>query len=103
MDVRIEILKNLICHLSNFAFSLPFNPIHRLRMDYLTDSEAFTDSWIAWFLSTKGNEYFCEIDEEYITDRFNLTGLNADVQYYAQALDLITDNLSLSVFVEMII
>lgn len=49
--------------------------------------------WISWFLSSKGNEYFCEVEEDYILDRFNLTGLNTEVQNYAQALDLITDNL----------
>ncbi len=50
--------------------------------------------WIDWFLDTKGNEYFCEVDEEYILDRFNLTGLNLEVQqYYLEALDMITDNL----------
>lgn len=43
------------------------------------------------FIASRGNEYFCEIDEEYLTDRFNLTGLNADVQYYQYALDLVTD------------
>lgn len=43
------------------------------------------------FISSRGNEYFCEIDEEYLTDRFNLTGLNTEVQYYQYALDLITD------------
>lgn len=43
------------------------------------------------FLASKGNEYFCEIDDEYITDRFNLTGLNAEVQVYSGALELITD------------
>lgn len=43
------------------------------------------------FISSRGNEYFCEIDEDYITDRFNLTGLNTEVQYYQYALDLITD------------
>lgn len=45
----------------------------------------------SWFLASKGNEYFCEVDEEYILDRFNLTGLNAEVQGYSAALDLITD------------
>ena len=50
-------------------------------------------SWISWFLSSKGNEYFCEVEEDYILDRFNLTGLNTEVQNYTQALDLITDNL----------
>jgi casein kinase II subunit beta len=50
---------------------------------------------VSWFLSTKGNEYFCEVDEEYILDRFNLTGLNAEVSNYALALDLITDIMGL--------
>ncbi|KAF7311865.1 Casein kinase II subunit beta [Mycena indigotica] len=49
--------------------------------------------WISWFLSSKGNEYFCEVDEDFILDRFNLTGLNNEVANYAQALDLITDQL----------
>jgi hypothetical protein len=49
--------------------------------------------WISWFLSSKGNEYFCEVDEDFILDRFNLTGLNNEVSNYSQALDLITDNL----------
>lgn len=43
------------------------------------------------FVSSRGNEYFCEIDEDYLTDRFNLTGLNAEVPYYQHALDLVTD------------
>ncbi|KAL8286902.1 hypothetical protein RQP46_003908 [Phenoliferia psychrophenolica] len=62
-------------------------------MDDLSNSSSasYANSWIAWFLASKGNEYFCEIDDEYITDRFNLTGLNAEVQGYSGALDLITD------------
>ena len=43
------------------------------------------------FVSSRGNEYFCEIDEDYLTDRFNLTGLNTEVPYYQYALDLVTD------------
>lgn len=56
-------------------------------------SDYAANSWVSWFLSTKGNEYFCEVDEDYILDRFNLTGLNAEVQHYPQALDLVTDAL----------
>lgn len=64
-------------------------------MDDLTEasSDYAANSWVTWFLSTKGNEYFCEVDEDYILDRFNLTGLNAEVQHYPHALDLITDSL----------
>lgn len=61
-----------------------------------SDSE-YSNTWISWFLTTKGNEYFCEVDEEYILDRFNLTGLNGEVHHYAQALDMITDNLGTQV------
>jgi len=57
-----------------------------------SDSD-YSNSWISWFLSSKGNEYFCEVEEDYILDRFNLTGLNTEVANYSQALDLITDNL----------
>jgi len=55
-----------------------------------TDSD-YTSYWRDWFISSRGNEYFCEIDEEYLTDRFNLTGLNTEVAYYQYALDLVTD------------
>ncbi|GAA96624.1 hypothetical protein E5Q_03294 [Mixia osmundae IAM 14324] len=60
--------------------------------DISTGSESdYANTWTSWFLATKGNEYFCEVDDDYILDRFNLTGLNAEVHHYAQALDLITD------------
>ncbi|KAF8323950.1 hypothetical protein DL93DRAFT_57709 [Clavulina sp. PMI_390] len=60
--------------------------------DVSTGSESdYSNSWISWFLATKGNEYFCEVEEDYILDRFNLTGLASECQNYQQALDLITD------------
>lgn len=66
---------------------------------YHAHCELFNARWtvliihlcVVQFVSSRGNEYFCEIDEDYLTDRFNLTGLNTEVSYYQYALDLVTD------------
>ena len=30
------------------------------------DATEVDESWISWFLSIRGNELFCEVDEEFI-------------------------------------
>lgn len=47
--------------------------------------------WIMWFCSLKGNEFFCEVDEDFIQDEFNLTGLSSMVPFYDNAVDMIMD------------
>lgn len=70
--------------------SLPGPSHHSTASMSLMDGIA-NASMCSQFISSRGNEYFCEIDEDYLTDRFNLTGLNTEVQYYQYALDLVTD------------
>lgn len=59
--------------------------------DSENSSESEDQGWISWFCNLKGNEFFCEVDEEYIQDDFNLTGLNSMILNYEYALDLILD------------
>ena len=59
-------------------------------------SDAGSDSqisWIDWFHSQRGHEYFCQIDQDFILDRFNLAGLNIQTQNFQLSLQVITDSL----------
>jgi len=61
---------------------------NELSSSYDTDDDF---GWVSYFLDIKGHELFCQIDDEYIRDKFNLTGLINQVPYYEYALDLICD------------
>lgn len=67
------------------------------KEEYITDTESGSSeeasgseedvaSWISWFCSLKGNEFFCEIEEDYIQDDFNLSGLCSQVNTYRMVL-----------------
>lgn len=57
----------------------------------ISDSEDDIESWISWYCGLKGNEFFCEVDESFIQDAFNLSGLSSQVPFYDLALDIIQD------------
>ncbi|VEU23969.1 DEKNAAC105179 [Brettanomyces naardenensis] len=67
------------------------------QSEYVSDSGSdYTEYWVDWFLGSRGNEYFCDVDLEYITDRFNLTGLNQYVDRIGLLVDIITDRTQIS-------
>ncbi|SYW78205.1 related to CKB1 - casein kinase II, beta subunit [Ustilago bromivora] len=69
--------------------SLHLQPCHQSESPSESGTESLT--WISWFCSLPGHEYFAEVGEDFIEDDFNLTGLNALVPFYKEALEMILD------------
>merc|ERR1711862_1076777 len=61
------------------------------KFSFMKNNKDFEFSWISYFLSKQENKFFCKIDQTFINDNFNLYGLNKQVSYYEQSLDLICD------------
>ena len=51
--------------------------------------EDSSEGWINWFCDLEGHDFFIEVDEDYITDSFNLFGLKAIIPRYDEALEMI--------------
>lgn len=66
-----------------------------------TDSSEYVEMWIDLFLGRKGHEYFCDVDPDYITDRFNLMNLQKTVTKFTQVIQYIVDELDESVLESM--
>eukprot|EP01066_Platyproteum_vivax_P014817 Platyproteum_vivax@DN6621_c0_g1_i4.p2 len=49
------------------------------------------ERWVDWFCKIAGNEVFVDIDEDYLEDDFNLTGLDKHIEDYGDALSTILD------------
>ncbi|KAG6331859.1 hypothetical protein ID866_7226 [Astraeus odoratus] len=58
---------------------------------YTSSTPTSTLTWISWFCSLPGHEYFCEVAEEFIEDDFNLTGLNTMVPFWKEAMEMVLD------------
>jgi casein kinase II subunit beta len=62
---------------------LQLNDDHGLSVEESDSSESSDSgedlSWINWFVNQRGNEFYVAVDEDYIQDDFNLTGLSSMV------------------------
>ncbi|KAI0030709.1 casein kinase II regulatory subunit-domain-containing protein [Vararia minispora EC-137] len=58
---------------------------------YTSSTPTSTLTWISWFCALPGHDYFCEVAEDFIEDDFNLTGLNAMVPFWKEAMEMVLD------------
>ncbi|KAA6383322.1 MAG: putative Casein kinase II subunit beta-1 [Streblomastix strix] len=56
--------------------------------------------FITRFVMSRGNEFFCEVDRDFILDGFNMTGLSLLFEDYAEALDFILDE-NMTLFISL--
>ena len=47
------------------------------------------DEWVHRFCTELGNDFFCEVDQDFFRDFSNLVGLDEEVLHFEQALDII--------------
>jgi hypothetical protein len=58
-------------------------------------SDTSIEPWVETFCRKRGNEYFCEVPEEFLLDKFNLTNLGIESnEKLEEAYRLIIDDFS---------
>lgn len=65
--------------------------VTRTSSSVMSTDSGTPESWVSSFCSLLGHEYFAEISEDFLEDDFNLTGLQAQVPMYKEALEMILD------------
>ncbi|KAF8974501.1 casein kinase II regulatory subunit-domain-containing protein [Flammula alnicola] len=83
----------LLCCILSYLICGPSVTGIRLTIDCTAASSTPTSTltWISWFCSLPGHEYFCEVTEDFIEDDFNLTGLNTMVPFWKEAMEMVLD------------
>lgn len=61
--------------------------------EYISESEEESEdqSWVEWFCSLKGHEFFCEVERSFIEDEFNLIDLQNKVPDFENSMKEILD------------
>lgn len=56
----------------------------------MSDSDSYSsdesEGWINWFISLEDHQFFCKVDDDYITDNFNLFGLKPMFEHYKYSI-----------------
>ena len=47
------------------------------------------NSWISWFCSLEDHQFFCEVEEDFVRESFNIYGLDKLFSKFNQAIEMI--------------
>lgn len=85
--------------MSSNTVSMPSKDVNQYTEEFIRRSRLMRrmkQSWVSRFCKQEKNTYFCEVDNDFITDAFNLYGINNDFHLYKQALSVILNETELA-------